>query len=984
MRDELVTDVPVGGHRTDSSPGAESPPAPPSTYCLVLLPEEADAQALALAGYEPPEELHLTLLYLGKDPLQPPDLYARLLETLPALAESMPPMDIPVSGWGRFTQTVRDVVVALVSAPELDAARRAVESHTLGLGWTFAPDAHGFIPHLTLAAGPAGFDPGLPHLPATVRFSALALWAGARRSVYGLGRLARTPASGDTTPMTDAAPSATPDPRKVVTVHVDVTSLLSGTQAPEPVTPARPAELPVTARVVSFDAGQQATAEMVDPADWNRAHAFGRLRSWASSDGSGDRATVDAEKLSAAFAWYDPERASAGVMSAFRLPHHDIRDGKLVVSRAGLMASARSYMAGDLGIPDEDMGLVRLHLERHFAALKVDPPWYTAPGATEMRVVEGPVTMDARAEAPGTIPGVVSTTWIQVAKVGTFRGHPMGPFSFTPEVFSTIIANFRATANRMVPVDYEHATEALGDSVFQDGAPAVGWIVDLDNRGADGLWGKVEWIDPTAVDHVRQGRYRYFSPAVSFNAVSRETGKGQGPTLVSGGLTNRPFLDGMAPVTARDGDIPMGMSAADAVTGIAAPDTTTVVSTTPANPVAEPAAVPVPVAASVAPPVVTPESAPPTPEPTVATAPAAGLQAPEAAPVVPPADAPLPAVETPTARVRLRAELDAAFARAPEAGLRTLSWYEGMEDREDVLDMLRCVMGLPKLATEAEVGVMVDRLAAYVEGDMGERDGVDVRGLIRQLRSILALPALASAEAVVAQLLAALGPSETAPMSIGPSDVHIPSAAHEPPKDTTDMSLSAIATALKLSATATEADVLAAIADRDAKITTLSDRTAAHDRKDAESEVDALIGLGRLDKDGRSGAVTLRLAQPEVFAQAFPVRASAPPAAVQTPAAPTAGAQAQGAHRPEMAATMSQSVVPGGGAMPPAGTQAPAATPPTPPAPGRVNADYTNRVYARAVELRAKDGTLSIRAAMGAAEDEFAAARRIAAAGGQG
>ncbi len=143
--------------------------------------------------------------------------------------------------------------------------------------------------------------------------------------------------------------------------------------------------------------------------------------------------------------------------------------------------------------------------------------------------------------------------WIQIAKVGAFRGHPAGPFALTPETFDEIVRNFRATENRAIPVDFEHASEAdpTSGSVPAIGAPAQGWIRDLDNRGAGGLWGLVEWL-PQARQYIREGAYRYLSPAIRFGARDRVTGAQIGARLTSAALTNQPFLDGMAALAAKD------------------------------------------------------------------------------------------------------------------------------------------------------------------------------------------------------------------------------------------------------------------------------------------------------------------------------------------------------------------------------------------------------------------------------------------------
>lgn len=143
--------------------------------------------------------------------------------------------------------------------------------------------------------------------------------------------------------------------------------------------------------------------------------------------------------------------------------------------------------------------------------------------------------------------------WIQLAKPGTFRGHPAGPFTMTGETFHEIVRNFKSTENRRVPIDYEHASEAdpTEGAIPVAGAPAQGWIVDM-RVGDDGnLWGLVEW-GAQAREQIRSGQYRYFSPAIRFGAKDRVTGQSIGARMTSGALTNNPFLDGMKPLAAKD------------------------------------------------------------------------------------------------------------------------------------------------------------------------------------------------------------------------------------------------------------------------------------------------------------------------------------------------------------------------------------------------------------------------------------------------
>jgi phage I-like protein len=144
--------------------------------------------------------------------------------------------------------------------------------------------------------------------------------------------------------------------------------------------------------------------------------------------------------------------------------------------------------------------------------------------------------------------------WIQLAKTGAFKGHAAGPFELDAKVFGDIVRNFRATANRAIPIDFEHASEAdpTQGSIPTDGAPAQGWILDLKIDGGN-LWGLVEWGDK-AREYIRAGSYKFFSPAIRFGARDRVTGAQVGARMTSGALTNNPFLDGLAPLAAKDVD----------------------------------------------------------------------------------------------------------------------------------------------------------------------------------------------------------------------------------------------------------------------------------------------------------------------------------------------------------------------------------------------------------------------------------------------
>lgn len=134
------------------------------------------------------------------------------------------------------------------------------------------------------------------------------------------------------------------------------------------------------------------------------------------------------------------------------------------------------------------------------------------------------------------------TSWIQLAKTGSFSDPRYGKFSITTKMFDTWERNFAQLSSpevgrRGAPLDFDHNPEKRGDT------QAAGWIVKLERRTDAGnitLWGLVEW-NQIGLDAVEEGRYAYISPSYAEDYVD-ETGKHHGTHLVGAALTNRPFL----------------------------------------------------------------------------------------------------------------------------------------------------------------------------------------------------------------------------------------------------------------------------------------------------------------------------------------------------------------------------------------------------------------------------------------------------------
>lgn len=124
----------------------------PNGAMVALYPSPDAAQALALEGGELPEDLHVTLVYLGQaTDIENPD---KLHAVVAGWAAATPPVEGNTAGLGVFTPSAgsddKPVTYATVDAPGLSHHRDHL-AHTLKRAGFDVADAHGFVPHLTLA-----------------------------------------------------------------------------------------------------------------------------------------------------------------------------------------------------------------------------------------------------------------------------------------------------------------------------------------------------------------------------------------------------------------------------------------------------------------------------------------------------------------------------------------------------------------------------------------------------------------------------------------------------------------------------------------------------------------------------------------------------------------------------------------------------------------------------------------------------------------
>lgn len=124
--------------------------------------------------------------------------------------------------------------------------------------------------------------------------------------------------------------------------------------------------------------------------------------------------------------------------------------------------------------------------------------------------------------------------WVQLLPFGQVRS-AKGDFIVDEESVAEIIGTFEARGNDIV-IDYEHQTLEGVE------APAAGWIKELEDRGTEGLWARVEWT-PRAAQYLANKEYRYLSPVVLVRRADLRA-----VAIHSVALTNAPAISGVRPI----------------------------------------------------------------------------------------------------------------------------------------------------------------------------------------------------------------------------------------------------------------------------------------------------------------------------------------------------------------------------------------------------------------------------------------------------
>lgn len=157
------------------------------------------AEQLWLPGGEEPEQLHLTLAYLGELDELPAGAFETASEAVQAVAAASDPLAGSVPGFGMFRGGDQDVFWAVVDVPGLAELRQRLCERLTGLALPPLQE-HGWAPHITLAYLEPGTFAYLDDWePLSLRLDTITLTTSenAQRQTWPLNRDLPMPAEAD-------------------------------------------------------------------------------------------------------------------------------------------------------------------------------------------------------------------------------------------------------------------------------------------------------------------------------------------------------------------------------------------------------------------------------------------------------------------------------------------------------------------------------------------------------------------------------------------------------------------------------------------------------------------------------------------------------------------------------------------------------------------------------------------------------------------
>lgn len=148
-------------------------------------------------------------------------------------------------------------------------------------------------------------------------------------------------------------------------------------------------------------------------------------------------------------------------------------------------------------------------------------------------------------------------SFIEILREGTWKHPVYGPLKVTAEALQEMKRNFDNGVRRIfddqgkptLDIDYDHKKGP-------EGGRASGWIKALkvaettlkNGKKLLSLWAQPKWT-PDAQAAIKNGEYKYFSAEFQEEYKDAEQNKTFKNVLLGGGITNRPFVKELAPLT---------------------------------------------------------------------------------------------------------------------------------------------------------------------------------------------------------------------------------------------------------------------------------------------------------------------------------------------------------------------------------------------------------------------------------------------------
>lgn len=192
MDTPLDTDVTPAINRALGTPARIRPGTHTGIIAALSVPADVGLH-LAVPGGEEPDELHITLAFLGRsEDLKPDDVprYRQFAAQLTALAARTPPLLLKITGADRFENANegQDACYLDVDGPHLRGLREEVMQAAEAVGLSPSRKHPNFHPHITLVYCPAGSPhPDADPPPTSFRVPGLELWLGGQHHVYPFG-----------------------------------------------------------------------------------------------------------------------------------------------------------------------------------------------------------------------------------------------------------------------------------------------------------------------------------------------------------------------------------------------------------------------------------------------------------------------------------------------------------------------------------------------------------------------------------------------------------------------------------------------------------------------------------------------------------------------------------------------------------------------------------------------------------------------------